>query len=124
VNTRELTFSPHKFDYKQTLDTIIRKFTNYRNTRKRQMDDHSAEIEALKVAAAAIIDLKTFSKGRAVFKREKHTEICARRAEILAEDPKASLVGAYQKALKELWGETNQRYWEQRAVDVTKDIHE
>jgi hypothetical protein len=88
------------------------------------MADHTAEIESMKVAAAAIIDLKSYSKGRSLFKKEMQHMITTRRSEILASDPKASAVGAYQTALKELWGDANQKYWEQRAIGDSKDIHE
>jgi hypothetical protein len=113
-----------KFDYKQTLDTIIRKFTNYRNSRKRQMEGGTAEIEIMKVAAAALVDLKSFSKGRSLFRRERREEILARRSEILENDPKATPVGAYQVSLKELWEAANQKYWEQRAAELSQDIYE
>jgi hypothetical protein len=88
------------------------------------MDDHTAEIETMKVAAAALVDLKTFNSGRALFKRENQQRIFARRAEIMTNDPKASSVGAYQTAFKELWGETNQRYWEDKAAGESKDVYE
>jgi hypothetical protein len=88
------------------------------------MDDHTGEIQSMKVAAAALVDLKTYNKGRSLFKRENHQLISSRRAEIMANDPKASGVGAYQTSLKELWEETNQRYWEERAAGESKDIHE
>ena len=51
------------------MDALVRKFTNYRNTRRRGVDEiQTAQTEALKAAAAAIVDLRTYSKGRNLFK--------------------------------------------------------
>lgn len=107
------------------MDALVRKFTNYRNTRKRGTDEtHTAHIEALKSAAAAIVDLKSYSKGRNLFKMQHNTEILAKRDELLEENPSLSQVGAYQKALKELWLSTDQEFWEAQAASVAEDIYE
>jgi hypothetical protein len=34
------------------------------------------------------------------------------------------LVAAYQKALKLLWSECDQEYWEEQAVNEAEDIYE
>ena len=51
------------------MDALVRKFTNYRNTRRRGVDEiQTVQTEALKAAAVAIVDLRTYSKGRNLFK--------------------------------------------------------
>jgi hypothetical protein len=101
-------------------ESIVRKFTNYR-TRHHKPDDpplsSQQELESRKIAASALFDLKTVSKGRNHFKRKKYADIIRRRDQLLKEDPKLSQVGAFQKAFKELWQATDQDYWEQRASE-------
>ena len=88
------------------------------------MSDRSTEIEALKAAAAALVDLKAFSKGRNVFKREMHDAIVSRKTSIMLGHPDISAIGAYQKGLKELWDEADQEAWEEKAANEGKDIFE
>jgi hypothetical protein len=81
-----------QLDYKQAVHAIVRKFTNYRNSRKRLMDDRTAEVEAMKEDTAALVDLKPVSKCRAHFAKANQEQIRARRIEILAVSPCSSLV--------------------------------
>ena len=78
----------------------------------------------MKAAASALIDLKTFSKGRSLFKRKKNSEILERRAEIMDENPNVPHIAAYQKALKQLWSEQDQDVWEAQAIGEVEDIYE
>jgi hypothetical protein len=106
------------------LEAIIRKFTNYRNSRKDNVKiERDAERSALKAAAASLVDLSSFSKGRECFKRRNHQEICDRRSKILSRDPEASAVGAYQTSLKELWAKADHDHWEEEALKEAGDIH-
>lgn len=113
-------------------DSIVRKFTNYRNTRKKLIADphggiHSCECaeiaEGLKTSASAIFDLKSFTKGRSLFKERKNDEILDRRDQIMEEEPSLPQIAAYQKALKQLWVEADQDWWEAQAVDLTENIY-
>jgi hypothetical protein len=106
------------------MKAIIQKFTNYRQSRKKVIDDRTAEIEALKAAAAALVDLKTFSKGRTLFRRRMHTQIRQKKESIMADSPHISAIGAYQKAQKILWDEADQDHWEADAVAERNDIYE
>lgn len=110
-------------------DTIIRKFTNYRGDLLRKeartnpdLDAH-AEMEAMKQAAAALIDMKSFSKGRSLFRKRKEDEIMALRDQIQAIEH-IPQVAAFQKAWKSLWNEADQDYWETQAVGELEDVFE
>jgi hypothetical protein len=108
-------------------EAIIRKFTNYRNTYKRNQDERVTDrdtFDAMKLAASALVDLKTFTKGRNLFKKRNHTDILAKRDQIMGENPAISQVGAYQKALKLLWSEADQPFWEAQALGEAEDIFE
>ena len=78
----------------------------------------------MKSAASALVDLKTYSKGRTLFKKKRNTEILAKRAEIMAKDPSLPKIAAYQKALKQLWSNQDQDVWEARATGEANDIYE
>jgi hypothetical protein len=52
-----------------------------------------------------------------------HSKIASRRTEILLGNPSMSKVGAYAKALAELWAEANQELWESEAASIPKDIY-
>lgn len=120
-----LCWSVTKMTQASAMDALVRKFTNYRNTRKRGLDEVQISIiENLKIAAAAIVDLKTYSKGKTLFKMRKSAEILARRDELVEENQDLSQVGAYQKALKELWVSADQEFWEAQAASVADDIYE
>src|ERR1700754_4306499 len=107
------------------LDALVRKFTNYRNTRKRYTDDaRESDKEAMKASAIALVDLKTYSKGRNLFKMRNNAEILEKRDILMLKNPKLSQVGAYQKALKELWSEADQESWEAQASSDADDIYE
>jgi len=108
-------------------EIIIRKFTNYRNSRKRNDDKNAVDreiIESLNTAASAIMDLKAFSGGKRLFKKECHNEIAAKRDELVEDDPELPLVAAYQKALKTLWDNADHDFWENKAGDIIEDIYE
>ena len=112
-------------DVASARDSIVRKFTNYRSNRKKP--DASLEqemIDALKTAATALVDFKTYSKGKNLFKRRMSSEIMARRDEIIQANSDIPLIAAYQKALKQLWAECDQDYWEAQAVGEADDIYE
>jgi hypothetical protein len=109
--------------YANAKDTIVRKFTNYRANRKRLNDERNEIAEALKKCAAALFDAKSFSKGRLLFKRRMLNEINAKRDELLRESPNMSKVGAFQKAWKTLWSETNQDYWDSEAISEAEDVY-
>lgn len=109
-------------------DMIVRKFTNYRNHMKRiqKTDSASADdlIESMKRAASALVDLKSYSKGKALFKKKTHTKIAVLRDSLLRNNPNLSRLGAYQKALKQKWSEADHEYWEVKAIGEAEDIYE
>jgi hypothetical protein len=107
-------------------DTIVRKFTNYRNKMRRGGDDTATRelSEDLKRAADALVNLKSFSKGKSLFKRTLNTEILSKRDEILQDNPSLTRIGAFQKALKLLWASANQDYWEAQACGEIEEIYE
>jgi hypothetical protein len=82
------------------------------------------ELEAIMNAAAVLMDIKSYSKGRDLFKQRKHSEIVTRKTEILLSGVVSSPVGAYQRAWKELWAEADQDAWEKMAKDQGKGIFE
>jgi hypothetical protein len=106
---------------------IVGKFTNYRSRNKSQLagshsESESAEIEALKVAAAALFDLKTVTKGRTLFMRQQSPDIIRRRDAILEENPALSQIGAFRKASKQLWQEADRVQWEKDALESSDDF--
>lgn len=108
--------------------TLIRKFTNHRNHDVGAEKSNTVKMyTALREAAAALVDFKAFSKGKALFKRQRMDAIMARRNEIykeyLADEHELPLIAAFQKALKELWNGTDQDQWETQAADEPEDIH-
>jgi hypothetical protein len=105
-------------------ESIVRKFTNYRNNRKEKPDDRHTEIEALKNVASALLDLRSFSKGKALFKKQKKREILERKALLMADDPTIPPIGAFQKATKQLWDEADQDRWEAQAGSDADEIFE
>ena len=83
-------------------ETIIRKFTNYRNSFKRNSENRLTDTDlyaAMKQAASALVDLKSYSKGKNSFKKHKREEISTLRDRIMRESPGISRIGAFQKAL-------------------------
>jgi len=108
-------------------DTIARKFTNYRNNYKRKHENRLTDndlYEAMKHAGSALVDLKSYSKGRNLFKKRHLDEISALRDDIVRNTPGISRVGAFQKALKTLWSKADQQHWETQAVGDVEDIYE
>jgi hypothetical protein len=108
-------------------ETIVRKFTNYRNNFKRNMEDRLTDrhlYDSMKEAASALVDLKTYSKGRNLYKRRNRDVILTKRDEILSETPELTKIGAFQKAMKHLWGSADQGYWEAQGVGEAEDIYE
>lgn len=111
-------------------ESIMRKFTNYR-TRNRNTGDQGPEPkckwdkqELLERAANAIIDMKSFTKGKSLFKRRKHAEILEKRDLILSKTPGCSQIGAYQKSLSMLWSDADQEWWENRASSEKDEQYE
>ena len=87
-------------------------------------DGHS-DAGAMRAAANALVDFTTFSKGRALFRKKNKAEIETRRNMLLADDPRITHIGAYQRSLKELWEGADQDRWEdEAAVGEGKDIYE
>jgi hypothetical protein len=108
-------------------EAIVRKFTNYRNTYRRNQEERLTDRDlqdTMRLAASALLDLKTFSKGKSLFKRRKNSDILAKRDEIMLDDPVISKVGAYQRALKLLWNGAEQEVWEAQAAGEAEDIFE
>lgn len=75
-------------------------------------------------AASVLYDLKTATKGRSLFKRNKYDEIIKRRKEIIDDQPSMSQVGAFQMALRELWEKADQEYWERKGSDSSDFVFE
>jgi hypothetical protein len=100
-------------------NAILRKFTNERFRYKGEgSNTHKQETDALKTAASALFDLKSVTKGRNLFRRKKYGEILQRRDSIVREDPSLGFAGAFQRALKELWQEADQDYWEREGSEA------
>lgn len=78
----------------------------------------------MKQAASALVDLRTYSKGRQLFKKRNQKEIAELRDEMLRNDPSLKSIGAFQKALKTLWNDANQEYWEEQSIGEAEDIFE
>src|ERR1700744_6133053 len=97
---------PFQMELSEARQALLRKWTNYRATK---LDTSSApnapQVAALKAAAAALCDLKAYSKGKSLFKEQNETGIKMRQNQILGLNPSMSQIGAYQTALKELWRE-------------------
>ena len=116
-----------QMDYSSAKDAIIRKFTNYRNNRRRNATatvDEGDLLQAMKTAASALFDLKAFSNGRELFKKRMQPEIVARRSEILREKPNTHMIAAFQMAFKEMWERADKDLWEQRAGEESENIFE
>jgi hypothetical protein len=109
-----------------TFEAIVRKFTNYRNYErvKQKITGKTKATDTINNAAATLLELKAFSKGRDLFKEENHSQITVRKTEILLSGEVTSSVGAYQRALRELWEEADQEDYEKRAKTARKDIFE
>ena len=106
-------------------DIIVRKFTNYRNNRRDKSDDNGrAEVDALEANAVALMELRSYSKGKALFNKEKEKEIATRKAMLLAADPSLVPIGALQKAMKQLWAEADREFWEAQASSDDEEIYE
>lgn len=107
--------------------TIIRKFTNYRSDTLRKtrtvLTENELEMDSLKQAAIALVDMKSFSKGRALFKKRNEEKILAKRDAIHQKEG-IPQIAAFQKALRILWDEADQDFWETQAIGEVEDIHE
>jgi hypothetical protein len=91
--------------------------------RKKLIDDRVMEMKTLQESAAALLDLKSVTSGRELFKERMHSAILSRRSMIMLRNPDTSMVGAYAKALAELWGEADQEHWESEAESASVDVH-
>ena len=110
-------------------ETIVRKFTNYRNKIKRSnLDTETVSqrelIDSSNSAATALIDFQKVNRGKDCFKKQMHGKIALLRDKLMSEDPSLSKVGAYQRALKMLWSEADQDVWEAKAGDEVNDVFE
>jgi hypothetical protein len=106
-------------------ETIIRKYTNYRNSELRSIGFDAgfnrSDFEKYKESAEAITAFRTFSKGKALFAEQNKDEINKKRDEIyLDSNGTVPMIAAYQKALKLLWTEAEQSTWEIAAKDRSK----
>lgn len=131
LSSKQLThgrFTQFK-DNAEARKCIIRKFTNYRNKQQMKMAT-AGEIsdvklyEAQQKAAAAILDWRACSKGKAAFARRMETEIMQRRDEIYKDENEDNhpLIACYQMALKEMWKAADHAYWESQALGDAEDI--
>ena len=77
-----------------------------------------------KLAADALIDMRSFTRGKSLFRKRKERAILTRRDELMLANPKISKIGAYQKALKELWASADQESWEKKGVSELEDKYE
>ena len=103
---------------------LLRKWSNYRHTKIDMSSSPNApQVAALKAAAAALCDLKAYSKGKSLFKERNEARIKTRQNQILGQNPSMSQIGAYQTALKELWRQEDQESWEAQADASTEDIY-
>lgn len=112
---------------KEARSIIVRKFTNYRNKLERNSKGNATNedvIEAMKVAASAIIDYRSYGKGRQLFRRKKHVEILALRDTLMKDDSSLPQIAAYQKAHKQLWEKEEQDSWNEKALGEPEDIFE
>lgn len=105
----------------------MRKFTNHRNHDLNPEKVNTVKMyNALKEAAASLIDFKAFTKGKVLFKKKNMEAIIAKRNEIykeaLANDIELPLVGAFQKALRLLWNDADQDLWERLGADEVVDV--
>ena len=107
--------------YSIARDTIVRKFTNYRNHHKQVESRRSNQTVALKEAGEKLADLKTYNRGKRLFKAKHQDAIDARRIELLASNPTMLPIVAYQKALKVLWANEDEAYWDSLAETEFKD---
>ena len=67
-------------------ETIVRKFTNYRNKYKNEEGDPSLNLdvsEKMQDAASALVDLKAYGKGKRMFRRHMLDDINARKDAIV-----------------------------------------
>jgi len=108
-------------------ETIVRKFTNYRNKHKNEDEDllrHHEMSEKMLVAAAALVDLKAYSKGKRLFRKRMYDGIAASRDTLLKHNSNLSHIGAFQKALKQMWDAEDHDYWEAQAAGDPEDVYE
>ena len=85
---------------------------------------HRELIESSNLAASALVDFQKVNRGKICFKKHMHKEITTLRDKFMREDENISKVGAYQKALKELWIKADQDVWDSKAAEETLDIYE
>ena len=109
-------------------ETIVQKFTNTRNSWKRNSHGENRVSErelhdAMVSAANALVDLKSFSKGKSLFRKKNENEIIEKRNVLVNSPINMSPIGAYQKALRILWSEADQDKWEAKAAGELEDIY-
>ena len=104
--------------------TLLRKFTNDRRQRLSNTGDDGSPDNHGHVAAAALFDFKNYSKGKSLFKSRHEKQIRERKLQLLKENSALGSIGAYQRAVKELWAAEDEQYWEREAETGRDDIFE
>jgi hypothetical protein len=108
--------------------TLLKRFTNYRRTRRVAPADEGesageeSELKAAKVASDGLWDIKTFSNGKSAFVESKQDDIVTLRDDIVTKTGLRPIT-AYQKAVKTLWdGEKDRDYWDSQIHRDDKKI--
>jgi len=108
-------------------ETIVRKFTNYRNKHKDEDEGsarHQETMEKMEASAAVLVDFRSYSKGKRLFRKRMYDDIVAKRELLQEQDPSLCQIAAFQKALKSMWDNADQDYWETQAAGDPDDIYE
>lgn len=106
-----------QLDVAQARQKIVKKFTNYRYAHKENSTNTSASNKALAfsdAASAYFIDVKSYSKGKSLFREQNQSQINLLRDKLM-EEGHLPRVAADQKAVRLLWSEADQGMWEARA---------
>ena len=107
--------------YSTARDAIVRKFTNYRNHNKHADSREARKALALKEVGEKLVNLKSSSRGKRLFKLQHQDTISAQQTELLTANPKLLPVVAYQKAVKFLWEKEDEDHWEALAETELSD---
>jgi hypothetical protein len=103
--------------------TLVKKFSNYRANRLKGKHEENSEIDAMRAAASALIDLRSFSNGKHLFQKRNKVNIALKRDQLKQAKPELASIAALQMATKQLWAEANQDYWEAQATEQSDDIY-
>ena len=107
--------------YSTARDAIVRKFTNYRNHQKEVDFRGCREALAMKELSKQLADLKTFSRGKTLFKKRNSDLISAEQETLLELNPNMLPVVAYQKAVMSLWSQEDKELWDKLAEGEIDD---